>query len=40
MTIDDVAALREKVREMIKNQIALWRGVSPSAVDATITPCA
>jgi len=32
-TLDDVAVLREKVRQMIIQQVAEWRQAEPSAVD-------
>lgn len=34
LTEADVAALRERVRATIRDQIAAWRGVPPEAVDA------
>ena len=36
-TLDDVAVLREKVRQMIIQQVAEWRQTDPAAVDALAT---
>jgi 1-acyl-sn-glycerol-3-phosphate acyltransferase len=35
---EDVEALRDRVREMIIEQLALWRGVAPDLVDAASRP--
>ncbi len=34
LTVSDVPALRERVRQLTIEQIAAWRGVAPEAVDA------
>lgn len=34
LSVEDVGALRDRVRRMIIEQIAEWRGTEPSAVDA------
>ena len=34
LTVNDVSALRERVRQMTIRQIAAWRGVAPETVDA------
>lgn len=37
MKSDDVPALRDRVRNMILDQLAAWRGVTPELVDSTAT---
>ena len=36
LTSDDVPALRERIRQMVVEQVAAWRGVPAEAVDALV----
>lgn len=38
LTMDDVPALRERVRQTIVDQVASWRGVPAAEVDALLSP--